>query len=53
MNKNTEVKLVGQPIISQVLKLVDKWAAKDEDEKSLFNGGNYGKNTPGKHVGRA
>lgn len=26
MGKNTEVKLVGQPIFSQVLKLVDKWA---------------------------
>lgn len=25
MSKNTEVKLVGQPIFSQVLKLVDKW----------------------------
>lgn len=25
MSKNTEVKLVGQPIFSQVLKLIDKW----------------------------
>src|SRR5580698_3236200 len=25
MGKDTEIKLVGQPIISQVLKLVDKW----------------------------
>jgi hypothetical protein len=25
MSKNTEIKLVGQPIFSQVLKLVDKW----------------------------
>lgn len=26
MGKNTELRLVGQPIFSQVLKLVDKWA---------------------------
>jgi len=25
MSKNTELKLVGQPIFSQVLKLIDKW----------------------------
>jgi len=25
MNKNTELKLVGQPIFGQVLKLIDKW----------------------------
>jgi hypothetical protein len=25
MSKNTEIKLVGQPIFSQVLKLVDRW----------------------------
>lgn len=25
MSKNTEIKLVGQPILSQVLQLVDKW----------------------------
>lgn len=25
MSKNTEIKLVGQPIFSQVLKLIDKW----------------------------
>jgi hypothetical protein len=29
MSKNTEIKLVGQPIIKQILNLVDK---------SLFNG---------------
>jgi len=26
MSKNTEIKLVGQPILGQVLKLVDKWS---------------------------
>jgi hypothetical protein len=26
MSKNTELKLVGQPIFSQVLKLIDKWS---------------------------
>ena len=26
MSKNTEIKLVGQPILSQLLKLVDKWS---------------------------
>ena len=25
MSKSTELKLVGQPIFSQVLKLIDKW----------------------------
>ena len=26
MSKNTEIKLVGQPILSQLLNLVDKWS---------------------------
>ncbi len=28
MSKNTEIKLVGQPILSQLLQLVDKWSFK-------------------------
>ena len=28
MSKNTEIKLVGQPILSHLLQLVDKWAFK-------------------------
>ena len=25
MNKNNEIKLIGQPIYGQLLKLIDKW----------------------------
>jgi hypothetical protein len=32
--------------------VVDRIAAEGEGEKGLFNGGNHGKDTPGKHVGR-
>jgi hypothetical protein len=28
MSKNTEIKLVGQPILSQLLQLIDKWSFK-------------------------
>jgi hypothetical protein len=28
MGKNTEIKLVGQPILGQILGLVDKWSFK-------------------------
>jgi len=28
MSKTTEIKLVGHPILSQLLQLVDKWAFK-------------------------
>ena len=36
MSKNTEIKLVGQPILSQLLQLVDKWTFKKlvQDKKS-------------------
>ena len=36
MSKNTEIKLVGQPILSQLLQLVDKWSFKKlvQDKKS-------------------
>jgi len=34
MSKNTEIKLVGQPILSQLLQLIDKWIFKKlVDEK--------------------
>ena len=36
MSKNTEIKLVGPPILSQLLQLVDKWSFKKlvQDKKS-------------------
>jgi hypothetical protein len=32
--------------------VTDGIAAESEGEKGLFNGSNYGKDTPGEHVGR-
>ena len=36
MSKNTEIKLVGQPILSQLLQLVDKWSFKKNGSTGIL-----------------
>ena len=43
MSKNPEIKLVGQPIFSQVLKRVDKWEfSKLVGKQRMLSGHRYG-----------